>query len=169
MDSASNFAVRHYTFTDENGKKFTFEFYGEYLKCEDIFYKTENSAPFISIRLQEQPSGEMLIALDEAHDGRGDNYGKMYISYRVIEEKDGKLKKVSLGDCELSAQAEIVAPRSNDDFKHTETVEAAQFFADFEQVKGQKNANYIFDAVIENGIIVSLTYNEAQSAKDELY
>ena len=169
VESASNFAVRYYSFTDENGEKFTFEFYGEYLKCEDTFYATENSLPFISIRIQEQPSGKLLIALDEAHDGRGENYGKMYISYRIITQVKGKLKKESFGDCELSATAEITAPRSHDDFAHSESVEPTQFFADFEQVKGQSNANYIFDAVIDNGVIVSLTYNREQSAKNELY
>ena len=158
VENASNFAVKHYTFTNENGEKFTFEFYGEYLKCEDVFYKTENSLPFISIRLREQPSGSFLVALDEAHEGRGENAGKMYLAYREVKEQDGKFTKVSFGDCELSPDAKITAPVSHDDSKTVQTVPAADFFATFEQVKGQDNANYIFKAVIEKGVIVSLAY-----------
>ena len=158
VESASNFAVRHYTFIDEAGKKFTFEFYGEYLKCEGVFYKTENSMPFISIRLREQPSGNFLVALDEAHEGRGENAGKMYISYREVKAQDGKYTKISLGDCELSPDAKITAPVSHDDFQNVQTVAATDFFASFEQVKGQDNAYYIFKAEIEKGVIVSLEF-----------
>ena len=158
VETASNFAVKHYTFTDENGEKFTFEFYGEYLKCENVFYKTENSLPFISIRLREQPSGNFLVALDEAHEGRGENAGKMYLSYREMKEQNGALTKLSFGDCELSPTAKITAPVSHEDFKTVQTVPAADFFATFEQVKGQDNANYIFRAEIEKGVIVALAY-----------
>lgn len=158
VESAENFAVRYYTFTDENGERFTFEFYGIYLKCEGIFYKTENSMPFISIRPMQEKSGSLLLALDEAHPGRGEESSKMFLAYRELEEMNGALKKLSFGEYELSPTATITAPVSHENFEQVQRVGAETFFNDFEQVKGQDNAYYIFDAQVENGVIVALTY-----------
>ena len=169
VESASNFAVRYYRFTDAEGNEFVFEFFGEYLKCENRFYKTENSMPFVSIHISQQVSGDFLVALDEAHDGRGANYAKMYLSYRFLEQKDGKLQKSGFGDCELSPDAKIVAATAADAYQQAKSVSASQFYADFEQMKGQENANYIFNVHIEQGVILSLRYNAEESAKNELY
>lgn len=170
VESASNFAVRYYCFEDENGEKFTFEFYGEYLKCEDKFYKTENSLAFISIRPEEKKSGKLLVALDEAHEGRGEEAGKMYISCRELKEgKGGKLEKTGFGDYELAADANITAPVARKDYVHLKTVEASEFFANLEQVKGQDNPNFVCHLVVERGVITALSFDRALSEKADFY
>ena len=158
VESASNFAVRHYTFISENGERYTFEFFGSYLKCEGRFYKTDNSLKFISIRLTEKKSGELTAALDEAYDGKGEYAGKMFISCRVLESENGILQRKSFADYELSPDAEIFAPdgaRGSGKLKKTDVDE---FFMNFETLKGQDNENYIFDLTVEKGVIVKMRY-----------
>lgn len=168
VESAENFAVRYYAFTDKAGDKYVFEFVGSYLKVENRFYQTENYINFINQRLYEEKSGTLLVALDEAHEGRGADLGKKYISCRELEEQNASLKAVSFGDYELSESAEIIAPVSHDAFKSAKKVSPEDFFYSFEQVKGQDNANYIFEAEIEKGVIVSLKFNYELSQKSEL-
>ncbi len=165
VESASNFAVRHYTFEDASGGKFTFEFYGAYLKCEDKFYETENSTAFISIRPEQEKSGTLLVGLDEAHEGRGEDAGKMYLACRELEKDEaGALKKVGFGDYELSDTAEILSPVQREDYTRTQAVGAREFFANFLEVKGQENPNFIFTAEIENGVIISLHFEQELSS-----
>ena len=161
VESASNFAVRHYTFTDENGERFTFEFYGEYLKCEDRFYETENSLAFTSIRPEAVKEGKLLLALDGAHDGRGEEYGLMYIAAAELEADGESYRRGAVSEFTLSPQAEITAPQGAGATGKVKKIAAADFFADFEQLKGLENDRYIFDATVENGEIVSLRYHAA--------
>jgi len=170
VEDASNFAVRYYAFTDESGATFTFEFYGNYLKCEDRFYETENSVKFIGIRPQQEKSGKLLVALDEAYDGLGADAGKMFISCREIEiEKNGTLKKVGLGDYELSPDAAITAPVSRDDYTRVVKVNAEEFFIHLEEVKGQENPDFICHAVIDRGVITALTFDYELSQRADFY
>lgn len=158
VESASNFAVRYYSFITENGEEYTFEFFGSYLKCEGKFYETENSLKFISIRLAEKKSGELTVALDEAYDGKGEYAGKMFISCRVLGEKNGKHEKSDFADYELSPEAEIIAPEGARASGEVKKADVNEFFLNFETLKGQDNENYIFNITVEKGVIVKMSY-----------
>ena len=163
VDSASNFAVRHYTFVTEKGEKYTFEFFGSYLKCEGKFYETENSLKFISIRPTEKKSGEFTVALDEAYDGKGEYAGKMFISCRMLDNKSEKTKSSAFGDFELSPEAEISAPAGQRASGEVIKTDVNDFFLNFETLKGQDNEYYIFNIIVEKGIIISMEYNAVRA------
>ena len=165
VEEGSNFAVKYYRFTDENGKQYVFEFFGSFLKAEGKFYQTENSRAFISIRITEKPSGTFLAALDELYDGKGEYAGKRFLSCRILEEKDGVLKPVTLGDYELSEKAVVTAPTSHEDFAHSSRISVITFAENYEQVKGQENANYIFRLTVEKGVITALEFESELSDK----
>ena len=166
VEEASNFAIKHYTFTDENGNQFTFEFYGSFLKAEGKIYETENARTFISIRIEEKKSGTFLAALDELYEGKGEYSGTTFLSCRILEEKDGALEAVSLADYVLSPQAEIVAPISHTDFSHAEQVDFQAFYDTYEEVKGQENEHYIFRLTVEKGEITAMTFESALSGAE---
>ena len=168
VEEASNFAVKHYTFTNEKGKQFTFEFYGSYLKAEGKFYETENSRAFISIRVEEKKSGSFLAALDELYEGKGEYTGQTFLSCRLLEEEDGALEVVELVDYVLSPQADITAPTSHGDFAHSQKVSFEAFFETYEEVKGQENEAYIFRLTIDKGVITAMVFEREASANANL-
>ena len=157
-ETASNFAVKHYTFTDKKGEKFTFEFYGSYLKADGKFYKTENSRRFISIRIEPKADGDIIAALDEAYDGVGEYVGKRFISCRELEQKGGEWTVKHHADYELSPEAVITAPTDHEKLNEVSTVTADTFFVDYESVKGQDNEWYVFKMKVEKGVIVEMEY-----------
>ena len=159
IKDGSNFNIKYYRFTTNKGQKYTFEFYGKYLKVENKLYETDNYINFTNIQILEKKSGSLYLSLDEIREGRGfDETGDIYIGAKELEVKGLKIEYKQFNSYELSNKAEISAPVSAGS-KKTKSYASEEFMSAFEELKGENNPTFIFKAQIKDDVIISLIYD----------
>ena len=159
IKNGSNFNVKYYCFTTEKGEKFTFEFYGRFLKVENKFYKTDNYIQFTNIQILEKKNGTVFLSLDEIRLGRGlEQTEDIYIGAKELKVNGTKIEYLQFNSYALSEKAEITAPVSNGSEK-TKVYTPEDFMSVFEELKGEKNPKFIFKAEIKDDVVVKLTYD----------
>lgn len=159
IKEGSNFNIKHYCFTTKQGKKYTFDFYGKYLKVENKLYLTDNYINFTNIQILEKKNGSLYLSLDEIREGRGfDEKGDIYIGAKELGVKGLKIEYRQFNSYELSNKAEISAPVAPGSEKVKEYT-PEEFMSAFEELKGENNPTFIFKAEIKDNVIISLIYD----------
>ncbi len=155
---ASNFSVKYYCFTDSEGREFVFEFYGQYLKYGNTYYKVDNYYEFTNIALSNTVSENVVLALDCVYYGSPEDNNRIYAGARKIT-KDAKGKETAgkFQDYPLADEIKIKAP-TDKQRKLIKTVSAADFCKSFQSLKGEENEKYYFKAFMKDNVIYSLEY-----------
>lgn len=167
--SASNFNVKHYAFTTSDGKTYTFDFYGEYLKVENSYYKTDNYVTFTNLQPEEQKSGSVYLALDCIYYGSNTEKNIVYVGAKELTvSTSGKVTYGGFHDYKVSSDAKIISPSSSGTYSVSKQMSLNTFFKNFQKIKGEDNSAFIFKATVKAATITSLTFDYSLSSSTPL-